>query len=46
MARTYSVRVLSRRLLESVQSDEWSGNCDVDVDECVSSPCEHNASCT
>ena len=24
----------------------WSANCDLDVDECVSSPCRHNGTCS
>eukprot|EP01049_Picozoa_sp_SAG25_P012176 SAG25_NODE_1602_length_2694_cov_4.654335_1_plen_580_part_00 len=30
----------------SAFSSSWTGNCDVDVDECKSSPCQNNANCT
>ena len=31
---------------ESSASDTLGGNCDVDVDECTSSPCQNDAECT
>ena len=31
---------------ESENSTSWSGNCDVDVDECASSPCANGGTCT
>ena len=30
---------------ESVASDDWSGNCDIDVDECASNPCQNGGTC-
>ena len=29
----------------SSQSGNMTGNCDMDVDECASHPCQHNATC-
>ena len=34
------------RVLDSRQNGAFSGNCDIDVDECASSPCQNGASCT
>merc|ERR1711995_187282 len=31
---------------ESSQTDALGGNCDIDVDECASSPCANGATCT
>ena len=33
-------------MAESTANASFSGNCDVDVDECVSSPCENGATCS
>ena len=33
-------------VLESTQSATQSGNCDVDVDECLSNPCNNSAPCS
>ena len=30
---------------ESSSNSLWSGNCDVDIDECLSNPCQNGASC-
>eukprot|EP01043_Picozoa_sp_COSAG02_P035057 COSAG02_NODE_2487_length_8704_cov_24.065311_3_plen_2006_part_00 len=32
-------------VLESSASFEYSGNCDIDVDECISTPCSNGALC-
>eukprot|EP01050_Picozoa_sp_SAG11_P032255 SAG11_NODE_10397_length_834_cov_1.774150_1_plen_139_part_01 len=33
-------------VMESAQSESFGGNCDIDVDECASSPCANGATCT
>ena len=33
-------------VIESTQSAALRGNCDIDVDECASSPCQNGATCT
>eukprot|EP01052_Picozoa_sp_SAG31_P037374 SAG31_NODE_4817_length_2935_cov_2.091678_2_plen_712_part_00 len=32
-------------VMESTQMVNLTGNCDIDVDECASSPCQNNATC-
>jgi hypothetical protein len=32
-------------VFESTATSDWSGNCDIDVDECDSSPCQNEAVC-
>ena len=34
------------KVLESSASLDLGGNCDIDVDECASGPCQHGAECT
>ena len=34
------------RVATSVEQSDRSGNCDIDVDECASSPCTNGAICT
>ena len=33
-------------VMESSQTESLGGNCDIDVDECASSPCANGATCT
>ena len=33
-------------VFESDNNTVWGGNCDVDVDECASFPCQNNATCS
>jgi hypothetical protein len=33
-------------LLESSSAADGAGNCEIDVDECASSPCQNNATCS
>ena len=32
-------------VMESDQSSTWSGNCDLNIDECASNPCQNGAEC-